>query len=221
MTKPEVLVFTQSPSLWALREAHLLDYSEVSIYGSDSGHNADSGIENISIQTILSNKSNPGCYRSNKRHVHLIQGATMKARIVFGFIVMMFVLALPASAEGKGGLQKYFNDAATKVKATNDPSEKRAILNESFQTMARALNIVQNSPLISKNDRVSLERFRSALQEKQDELAGNNGYVRVSDGQLSAFSDYVVQDMEQADQTITISVVTLLLIIILIVLIVR
>jgi hypothetical protein len=144
----------------------------------------------------------------------------MKARIAFGFIVMMFVLALPASAEGKDGLQKYFNDAATKVKATNDPSEKRAILNESFQTMAKALNIVQNSPLISKNDRVGLERFRAALQEKQDELAGNNGYVRVADGQLNNFSNYVVQDMEQADQVITISVVTLILIIILIVLIV-
>ena len=62
----------------------------------------------------------------------------MKARIAFGFIVMMFVLALPAGAEGKDGLQKYFNDAATKVKATNDPSEKRAILNESIQTMAKA-----------------------------------------------------------------------------------
>ena len=144
----------------------------------------------------------------------------MKARIAFGFIVMMFVLALPASAEGKDGLQKYFNDAATKVKATNDPSEKRAILNESFQTMAKALNIVQNSPLISKDDRAGLERFRSALQDKQDELVGNNGYVRVADGQLNNFSNYVVQDMEQADQVVTISVVTLLLIIILIVLIV-
>jgi hypothetical protein len=133
---------------------------------------------------------------------------------------MMFVLALPASAEGKDGLQKYFNDAATKVKATNDPSEKRAILNESFQTMAKALNIVQNSPLISKDDRAGLERFRAALQAKQDELAGNNGYVRVADGQLNNFSNYVVQDMEQADQVITISVVTLILIIILIVLIV-
>jgi hypothetical protein len=145
----------------------------------------------------------------------------MKARIAFGFIVMMFVLALPASAEGKDGLQKYFNDAATKVKATNDPSEKRAILNESFQTMAKALNMVQNSPLISKDDRVGLDRFKASLQEKQDELAGNNGYVRVSDRQLNAFSDYVVQDMEQADQTITISLITLILIIILIVLIVR
>ena len=144
----------------------------------------------------------------------------MKARIAIGFIAMMFVLALSASAEGKEGLQKYFNDAATKVKATNNPSEKRAILDASFQTMAKALNIVQNSPLISKDDRAGLERFKAALQEKQDELAGNNGYVRVADGQLNAFSNYVVQDMEQADQTVTISVVTLLLIIILIVLLV-
>jgi hypothetical protein len=45
--------------------------------------------------------------------------------------------------------------------------------------------------------------------------------VRVSDGQLNNFSNYVVQDMEQADQVITISVVTLLLIIILIVLIAK
>src|ERR1700690_544065 len=102
----------------------------------------------------------------------------MKARIAIGFIVMMFVLALSASAEGKDGLQKYFNDAATKVKATNNPSEKRAILNTSFETMAKALNMVQSSPMISKNDRAGLERFKAALQEKQDELAGGNGYVR-------------------------------------------
>jgi len=145
----------------------------------------------------------------------------MKARRVIGCIVMMFVLVLSANAEGKDGLQKYFNDAAAKVKATNSPSEKRAILNESFQTMANALNIVQNSPLISKDDRAGLDRFKAALQEKQDELAGTNGYVRVADGQLGAFSDYVVQDMEQADQVITISVVTLLLIVILIVLIAK
>ena len=144
----------------------------------------------------------------------------MKARRVIGCIVMMFVLVLSANAEGKDGLQKYFNDAAAKVKATNSASEKRAILNESFQTMANALNIVQNSPLISKDDRAGLDHFKAALQEKQDELAGTNGYVRVADGQLNDFSNYVVQDMEQADQVVTISVVTLLLIILLIVLIV-
>ncbi|HSQ76746.1 MAG TPA: hypothetical protein VLT13_14380 [Bacteroidota bacterium] len=47
-----------------------------------------------------------------------------------------------------------------------------------------------------------------------------NGYAGVSDAQLNGFSEYVVQDMEQADQLITISLVTLLLIIILIVLLV-
>ena len=145
----------------------------------------------------------------------------MKARIAIGSIVMLFVLALSANAEGKDGLQKYFNDAANKVKATTNPSEKRTILSESFETMAKALNMVQSSPMISKNDRAGLDRFKAALQEKQDELAGSNGYVRVADGQLNAFSDYVVQDMEQADQVITISVVTLLLIILIIVLIAR
>ena len=45
----------------------------------------------------------------------------MKARMAIGFIVMMFVLALPARAEGKDGLRKYFNDAATKVEGNGQP----------------------------------------------------------------------------------------------------
>ena len=142
----------------------------------------------------------------------------MTARMVVGSIVMMFVLALPATAGGKGELQKYFNDAASKVKATENPSEKRAILDESFQTMSKALDMAQSSPLISKEDHAGIDRFKAALQEKQNELEGINGYERVSDSQLNAFSNYVVQDMEQAAQTVTISVVTLLLILILVVL---
>ena len=144
----------------------------------------------------------------------------MKARIAIGFMVLMFVLTLPASAGVKGELQKYFNNTATKVKATDNPSEKRAILNESFQTMSKALDMVQRSPSISKNDDAGIERVKAMLQEKQDELAGTNGCVRVPDQQLNAFSNYVVQDMEQADQIISISLVALLLIIILIVLVV-
>jgi hypothetical protein len=130
---------------------------------------------------------------------------------------MMFVLALPGIAGGKGELQKYFSDVASNVKATNDPAEKRAILNQSFQTMSKALDLVRNSPSISKDEAVGIDRFKASLQEKQDELTGINGFVRVPDVQLNAFSNYVVQDMEQADQVITISVVTLLLIILLIV----
>ena len=141
----------------------------------------------------------------------------MTTRIAVGSIVMMFVLALPGIAGGKGELQKYFSDVASNVKATDDPAEKRAILSQSFQTMSKALGLVRNSPSISKDEAVGIDCFKAALQEKQDELAGINGFVRVPDAQLNAFSNYVVQDMEQASPVITISVVTLLLIILLVV----
>jgi hypothetical protein len=150
-----------------------------------------------------------------------MKGATMTTRIVLGSFVMMLLLALPAHAGGKGDLQQYFSDAANKVKATVNASEKRTILNESFQTMSKAFNMVQSSTSISKDDNVGIDLFIAALQEKQDELAGTNGFVRVPDEQLNAFSNYVVQDMEQADQIVTISLISLLLIIILIVLLVR
>jgi hypothetical protein len=65
-----------------------------------------------------------------------------------------------------------------------------------------------------------LDRVRAALQEKSDELAGANGFDRVPDNQLNAFATYIVQDMEQADKTISISLVAALLIIIIIILIV-
>lgn len=162
-----------------------------------------------------------GYHISNRSHVTFTTRAATTARIILGSIVMMLVLALQATAGGTGELQKYFSDAAVKVKATDDPAEKREILNQSFQNMSAAIEMAQKSELISKNDGVGLDRFRAALQEKQDELAGNNGYVRVPDEQLNAFSDYVVQDTEQADQVITISVITLLLIILLVVLIVK
>jgi hypothetical protein len=150
-----------------------------------------------------------------------IKGGTMKARMVFGSIVMMCVLSLTAYAGGKGTLQDYFNDAATKAKAATNPTEKRQILSESFHTISTALDMVSSLPLISKDDVANIDRLKATIQAKQDELAGNNGYTRVPDAQLNAFSDYVVQDMEQADQVITISLVTLLLIVILIVLIAK
>ena len=144
----------------------------------------------------------------------------MLARTVFGVIVMMFVLVQAVNAGGNEGIQKYFNDTASKVKATTDPVEKRAILDNSLQTMSKALDKVQGSPLISKEDRAGIDQLKAALQENKDELSGSNGYQRVPDAQLNAFSDYVVQNMEQADFPITISLVAALLIVIIIILLV-
>ncbi|MEX2117287.1 MAG: hypothetical protein WEB37_10385 [Bacteroidota bacterium] len=139
----------------------------------------------------------------------------MKTRMGFAWFAMMIVLAFPAS----GQIQKHFSDVSNKVKATEDATEKRVILNESFESMLKALDMVQGSPSISKADLAGIDRVKATVREKQDELSGLNGFNRVPDAQLNAFSAYVVQDMEQADQMITISVITLLLILILVVLI--
>ena len=144
----------------------------------------------------------------------------MLARTVFGVIIMMFVLVQAGNAVGADDIQKYFNDTASKVKVTDDPAQKREILNKSFEKMSKALDKVQSSPLISKEDQAGIALLKSTLQENQDELTGLNGYERVSDEQLDAFSDYVVQNMEQASQTVTISLVALLLIIIIVILVV-
>lgn len=144
----------------------------------------------------------------------------MKALITFLSIFMMFVLAVPVNADAKGELKQYFSKAAEKVKATENADEKREILNEAFNSMSKVLDNVLSSELISESDYAGIEQYKATLQEKQNELEGINGFERVPDAQLNAFADYVVQDMEQADQMITISVVVLLLIIILIVLLV-
>jgi ABC-type transporter Mla subunit MlaD len=132
---------------------------------------------------------------------------------------MTFLLVQAANAGGKDRIQTHFNDIASEVKATTDPAQKREILNQALQNMSKALDRVQNLPLTSKEDRASLNRFKTTLQEKQEELAGLNGYERVADAQLNAFSDYVVQDMEQAEKNITISLVAALLIVIIIILV--
>ncbi|MCJ7555000.1 MAG: hypothetical protein MUO34_14085 [Ignavibacteriaceae bacterium] len=143
----------------------------------------------------------------------------MKAIIALVSVFLMFVLVVPANAGGKGELQKHFNNVANKVKATENPSVKRAILEDSFKDMSEALTKVQNSFLISKEDKVGIDGLKAILKENQDELAGINGYERVPDSQLNNFSNYVVQNMAQADQMITISLVAAILIVILLVLV--
>lgn len=144
----------------------------------------------------------------------------MKAIIAFVSVIIMFVLVIPINAGGKGELQKHFSDVANKVKATENAAEKRAILENSFKDMSEALDKVQSSFLVSKEDKDGIENLKATLKENQDELAGINGYERVPDSQLNNFSNYVVQNMAQADQVITISLVAALLIIIIIILIV-
>lgn len=144
----------------------------------------------------------------------------MFTRITLRLIVVIGALGCAGVAMGQDRVHEYFNDTALKVKATESPVQKREILSKSLIDMTNALDTVKNAPTTSERDDVNLERVKSTLQEKSDELAGTNGFDRVPDDQLNAFSTYIVQDMEQADKTITVSLVVALLIVIIIILLV-
>lgn len=143
----------------------------------------------------------------------------MNMRIAAGLIIALGACWIPGTAPAQTRVHDYLNDTALSVQATDDPVQKREILDKNLHAMDRALETVINSPMTSEEDDASLALMRTTLQEKTDELAGLNGFDRVPDAQLDAFATYVVQDLEQADQVITISVVTLLLIIIIIILV--
>ncbi len=138
---------------------------------------------------------------------------------IVGVLIMSVFLIPAVQAQTTEDIKSYFSETATKVKAEADPDQKREIMASSLERMTTALAKVEKSWLISDEDRVSLDAFGNALQEKQDELAGTNGFNPVPNSQLNSFADYVVQDMEQAERKITISVVTALLIVIIIILI--
>ena len=144
----------------------------------------------------------------------------MLRRIRVRLLVLIGVLGFAGVAFGQDKVHEYFNDTALKVKATESPVQKREILSKSLTDMTKALDTVKGAPMTSEQDDAELGRMQAMLQEKTDELAGTNGFERVSDDQLNAFSTYIVQDMEQADKSITVSLVVVLLIVIIIILLV-
>jgi hypothetical protein len=144
----------------------------------------------------------------------------MKPQTLLTVVVMTLALAQVGNASSPDDIKTYFSDTACKVKAAADPAKKRAILGTSLKDMSQALKRAEAFGLVAQEDRAGFELFRTSLQAKQDELAGTNGYDRVADAQLNAFSDYVVQDMEQAAESLHISLVAALLIIIILILVV-
>lgn len=144
----------------------------------------------------------------------------MSTRMIANIALIMMVLAAPGLSGQTDGMKKYFNDAAIRVRSTENPAEKRAMLNRSLEDMSSALQTVQSYSSVSERDKQGIRKLSASIAEKQDELLGRNGYTRVPDEKVNAFADYLVQDMEQAE-VISISLVTLLLIIIILLLIVH
>jgi hypothetical protein len=118
-------------------------------------------------------------------------------------------------------IKEYFNDMNQKVKAADNPAEKRDIMNSSFTKLTDAFTKLGSTYNLSVNDKTFLNSFKNRISEKYSELNGLNGYKKVSDHDLNKFADYVRQDMEIADKYVTISITTLLLIAIIVILLVR
>ena len=135
------------------------------------------------------------------------------------FFLTFFVSSAIASNNPKEELKKYFNDAAQKVKQTDNPVEKRLILNKTYGRVLTALDVLNNYPFLNKDEKKGIQIYKSTTQDKYDELNGLNGYKKVNDNNLDKFADYSVQSIEQANTlVISISVTTLLIIIIIILL---
>lgn len=135
--------------------------------------------------------------------------------IVFGLVVA------PARADVNPHekLKQHVRDIVKSVKEAPTAAEKRSILDEKLRTMITALDRAEEMAELSPQDQSAIDALRAQLQEKVDELHGQNGYEAVPDRQLNSFADYVQQDFEQADRVITISLTSALLIILLIILV--
>ncbi len=115
--------------------------------------------------------------------------------------------------------KQYLNRTVTEVKQTDDPAEKRALLNKSLQKMKQAADRVAQLRGTDAEDKAALAAFSADIFDKLAQLNGENGYERVPEVNLDRFADYVQQDLEQAQRlVISISATALALIILLLLL---
>ena len=140
------------------------------------------------------------------------------------FLVALGLLSVVGTAHAdvnpRKKLKQHVRSMVQEVKAAPTAEQKRALLNEKLRGMIDALDRAEAIANLSPNDQDGIDALRTRLQEKLDELHGQNGYEAVPASQLNSFADYVQQDFEQADRTLTISLTTALLVLILIVLLV-
>lgn len=113
--------------------------------------------------------------------------------------------------------KEYINTMVERVEEAENPSDKRAILNNSFDNMITAFERAGDMRVASEKDKEAIKSLKANIQEKKNELNGEEGYRKVADNKLNNFANYVQQDLEQAD-TVVISISATVLAIILVLL---
>lgn len=143
---------------------------------------------------------------------------TISISLVVLFVIGFQVSAIAQNGDATAKFKKYINNVVQKVEKADNPEQKRKILNESFENMVTTFDKVASMQGVSEKDKKAISKLKADIIEKKNELNGLNGFAGVKDNRLNNFANYIQQDMEQADETITISVTVLLLIIIILLL---
>lgn len=112
----------------------------------------------------------------------------------------------------------HFNETVENVKETESAVDKKKLLNESFNKLIAAIDLIESRASLSDYERTEIATYKIELKEKLNELNGLDGFDEVADEDLDDFSDYSQDSMEQANSTITIGVTTALLILIILLL---
>lgn len=134
------------------------------------------------------------------------------------FILSFQTICMAQTHRAENQLKVYVNETVQKVKTAEMAEEKRAILNNSLDKLIDVVERVEDMNRFSEEDAAILSGFKNSIMEKQDELNGQNGFEMVQDEDLDNFSNYVQQDLEQADRTITIGLSTALLVVLILLL---
>ena len=143
----------------------------------------------------------------------------LNIRIILTVILSFFLIQTSKADDLKKELQKYINEIITEVKEAETPDEKREILNDLFEDLQSSFSAAKNSPYVPEEDHKGIDILETKMRDRQNELNGLDGFEKVPDNKLDEFATFTLQDIEQADTIITISLTTLLLIIILAILI--
>lgn len=143
-------------------------------------------------------------------------------KLVITFLLFLLTAAFtPMQAQtldAHDKLKAEINKMVMDVQTAETAERKREALNRSFDKLMTTFDRVYSMERVSQADKEALADFKNTIREKQDELNGINGYERVPDSQLNDFAQFVQQDFEQADRTITISLTTALLVVIILLL---
>ncbi len=142
--------------------------------------------------------------------------------LLLGAFLLMALAAPRAQARGldlTDRLEAYVEETARRVKETDDPARKRAILNESFTNLTSTLHRIERLPGLSEQNKAVVAALQADVRTQHNRLNGLGDYQRVPDAQLNQFSDSVQQALNLQNRTVTLSLTTALLILVILILV--